>query len=905
VTDPGGGLTEVERTSTSLRWKDPIGAIFEVFINSRGLIRETVAPNGVRTRFDHDAFGNVIRKTDGVGAVTEWAYDYWGRCLWVRDPLGGVESYAYNNRGDRVAVTHADKTLTRYIHDQDGNVVRVDHADSTSTHFVRNGLGKVCEIRRPNGEVNRLRYDREGRLAEAENARGDVYLMRYDNAGRLRSEQAFTGLEKHYRYDAAGQLLEERTNAGDVTSFAYDAAGQLIQRTLPDGTKETFEYDRCGRLIESSTAAGEFAYLRNAVGWIVEEQQTQGSERFSIERTYDEMGNLVRRSTSLGHTVDLEHDACGRAIRVVLDGQTAVAVARDAMGREVARSLPEGGRIQAVYDALGRLAERWVTAPSAHSPAGSRKPEWVGPRPLGATVYQAYRYGPTSELAETWDDALGRRLFEHDPAGQVLGLHRERGEVERYAYDAAGNLFTPGGELREYGPGNRLLKNGDVTYLWDEAGRLLAARDVKGLTTRYTWNSLGLLAAVERPDGMTVELKYDPFARRISKRTLVRAPDGQQRETSRVRFVWDGSELVHEIKRTASEAGDSVVEERTYCFEEDRRAPFAHRDARTAAGHREESPWYYYLTDNLGAPERLVGPAGEVVCELDRSAWGPRVREGGRTTTPLRFPGQYEDEETGLVYNRYRYFDPALARYISADPAGLDGGFNAFEYAGNAPTRFVDPNGLMPFSAVQNAKGENPDDKDFTEPQNRRGAGVDISGKSQGDRSKVEEGQRERYKDPAVTTAVKNAQKARGATQTGDTTCAEVDALHKMAHQIRTEGDAKRKQQNRPQMTDDEVRSELQKRFKNGATIETTNSSGEAMAPCPMCAQIFRELGLHPENIGGDAKGGVIGPNNKQDTKVNKMGKWDGTVTQASEPKHSRKTNVTTTPSSTPPFAGT
>ncbi|WP_437797804.1 RHS repeat-associated core domain-containing protein [Sorangium sp. So ce693] len=372
-----------------------------------------------------------------------------------------------------------------------------------------------------------------------------------------------------------------------------------------------------------------------------------------------------------------------------------------------------------------------------------------------------------------------------------------------------------------------------------------------------------------------------------------------------MRFVWDGGVLVHEIKRVAQVSGDPVVEERTYCFEEARYAPWAHRDTRVAGGRREESPWFHYLNDDVGAPERLVGPAGEVVCELDRSAFGAKVKEGGRTTTPLRFPGQYEDEETGLVYNRYRYFDPALGRYLSADPAGLDGGFNGFDYAGNAPTRFVDPSGLMPFSTVRNAAGNNPEGKDFTDPKNRRGVPGEIEGKSQRERGGPSaEAQRNRYKDPAITEAVKNAQRARDSktTPTGDTTCAEVDALHKMASQIRAEGNAQRTAKGKPEMTNEEVRAELQKRFRNGATIETTNEDGEGMAPCPMCAQIFRELGLHPANIGEDAKGGVIGPNQKKETKVNKMGRWDGTFTQSSQDTNSRRENIRTVRSTTPPF---
>ncbi|WP_438041018.1 RHS repeat-associated core domain-containing protein [Sorangium sp. So ce128] len=904
VTDPAGGVTEVTRTPGVLYWTDPIGATFEVRVEARGLITETVAPNGARTRFLHDAHGNVIQKIDGTGAVTEHVYDTWGRCLSVRDALGHITSYAYNDRGDRVAVRHPDGGVTRYAHDRNGDVVRVDHPDGTSTRFDRGGLHKVCAIRRPNGEVNRLGYDREGRLVRAENARGDAYLMRYDTAGRMVYERTFAGLEKYYRHDMAGQLLHEKTGAGELTEFTYDAAGQLVQRTLPDGATESFEYDHCGHLIAAVTPAGELTFTRNAVGWVVEERQIASGDAFFVRRTYDLMGNVAQRTTSLGHSVAFARDACGRATQVVLDGRVTVGVAHDALGREIARALPDGGRIQVVYDALGRMAQRWVGHP-AQASAGGGRPDWVGPRPPGTTVYQAFRYGACSELVETWDDALGRRLFEHDSAGQILGVRNERGQGERFAYDAAGNLHEPDGERRAYGAGNRLLQKGDTTYAWDESGRLTSARDAEGRLTRYTWNSLGLLAAVEKPDGRVVEHSYDPFARRIGKCTFERAPDGRRREVSSVRFVWDGGVLVHEIKRVAQASGDPIVEERTYCFEEARYAPWAHRDARMAGGRREESPWFHYLNDDVGAPERLVGSAGEVVCELDRSAFSAKVKEGGRTTTPLRFPGQYEDEETGLVYNRYRYFDPALGRYLSADPAGLDGGFNGFDYAGNVPTRFVDPSGLMPFSTVRNAAGNNPGGKDFTDPKNRRGVPADIEGKSQGERGgNTAEQQREKLKDPAITEAVKNAQRAHDPrnTPTGDTTCAEVDALHKMARQVRNEGDAQRTAQGKPKMTDEEVRAALQKRFRNGATIETTNEDGEAMAPCPMCAQIFRELGLHPANIGNDAKGGVVGPNDETETKVNKMGRWDGSITQSSQRKRSRQQNIRTMRSTTPPF---
>ena len=60
---------------------------------------------------------------------------------------------------------------------------------------------------------------------------------------------------------------------------------------------------------------------------------------------------------------------------------------------------------------------------------------------------------------------------------------------------------------------------------------------------------------------------------------------------------------------------------------------------------------------------------------------------------PLRFQGQYCDAETGLHYNRFRYYDPQIGRFTTQDPISLAGGINLYQYAPN-PVQWVDPLGL-------------------------------------------------------------------------------------------------------------------------------------------------------------------------------------------------------------------
>ncbi len=112
---------------------------------------------------------------------------------------------------------------------------------------------------------------------------------------------------------------------------------------------------------------------------------------------------------------------------------------------------------------------------------------------------------------------------------------------------------------------------------------------------------------------------------------------------------------------------------------------------------------YFVHTDHLDTPRMLTDAAGEVAWQADYWAFGEAVVVGSPAVEfNIRFPGQYYDAETGLHYNRFRYYDPSIGRYISADPIGQAGGTNLYDYVGNNPALVADPLGLSPgyFSRV-------------------------------------------------------------------------------------------------------------------------------------------------------------------------------------------------------------
>ncbi|WP_179854676.1 RHS repeat-associated core domain-containing protein, partial [Gilliamella sp. Nev5-1] len=111
---------------------------------------------------------------------------------------------------------------------------------------------------------------------------------------------------------------------------------------------------------------------------------------------------------------------------------------------------------------------------------------------------------------------------------------------------------------------------------------------------------------------------------------------------------------------------------------------------------------YWYQNDHLGTPIALTGSLGDTLYECQYNAYGQIINEtyhqddiDSLPDNPLRFQGQYYDEETGLHYNLNRYYDPFTGRYITQDPLGILGGLNSYQYAGSDPINWIDPLGLI------------------------------------------------------------------------------------------------------------------------------------------------------------------------------------------------------------------
>lgn len=705
VIDPAGGATRIERDrrGNAISVTDACGGVTHHAYDARGLCATIVGPTGGRFAFEHDKHGNRTSATHPNGAVWRWTYDALGRCQSEVDPEGRLTRFSWSPRGDLLSVLHPDGGLSRYEHDGERHLTCIADPEGRTTQLGWGGYHKLVARKIGSGEPVQLRYDREGNLVLARNERGEEHRNTYEVSGLLIEQRTFDGREVRLRHDQAGRVVRIDQGPESLVENTYDAAGQLVMRTSGD-VRETFEYDLRGELVRATRGDDEFTFERDACGRVVREAQVVGGQACSVRTARDAAGLAIGRSTSRGHSLTIERDGFGLRRRTVIDHTHELRHEADPFGRELRRWLPDGGRIETTHAPNGRLASRRAVSPGSNSDGSSRpaglpaEPSWLGREP-GLTGERRYGYDRSGELLHVVEPFGIARVYSYDDATRLLEVTGVEGPHEAFRYDATGNLHeaTPDAPQRHYGPGNRLVRRGEVEYIWDDQGQLIEKRLGPQHSFRYRWTEDGKLASVVRPGGQIVDFRYDPFGRRTQKR--IHASAGGGRLLCRgplieeIRFVWDGDELVHEIHTRAGQSGastDPIVEVRTYGFEDGGFVPLFQR----VSASDERAGLFHCLPDPIGAPEQLVDGRGRVVCLLDRTAWGAAVvRPGAATSAPQRFQGQYADDETGLHYNRYRYYDPVIGLYISPDPLGIEAGLHLYGYGWN-PTHWIDPLGL-------------------------------------------------------------------------------------------------------------------------------------------------------------------------------------------------------------------
>lgn len=717
------------------------------------LTRTTDALEGT-VEYAYDAADNLKRVVDELGRETRYQYDVLNRVVRATDPLGLETDFDYDRVGNLVATTDALGRTTATEYDRlDRPTRQIDALGGVrSTQYDANGnvVARVDEL----GRTTRFEFDALDRPLKTIDPLGGETHFEFDLVGDLRSVTDALGHVTRHFYDPLHREVATVDPLGATTGFAYDLVGNLIGITDPDLNATSFEYDALDRLIRETDALGaarQFAH--DAEGNVVETTDRNGRR---IRNTYDDLNRRIQEEWLDGAGLPIRssqtsYDAAGQLLGAA-DPDSAYAFAYDLGGRvtgvsnagtpgaptvefsyqydaahrRVGRDETVGGVVgpsnRYAFDALDRLTQVTQSGPGAAPKRVDFSYDAAGQvkgasryADLAATILVAatnknydlagrvtgilHSHGAT-ELADysfAYDAAHrlvrmtgpdGPTDYVYDALGQLSDVDHANQDDESFTYDEAGNRTSPGYVT---GADNRLLSDGRFNYAYDAEGNRVARAEIAtGAVTEYTFDYRNRLtsvvnrAAAGGPITFRADYVYDVFDRRIAKSVDGDGDGPAVAETTR--FVLDDAQIALQLN------GAGQVTHRYL---------YADGIDQILADENALGEVLWPLVDHQGTVRDLVDSTGAVVNHIVYDSFGGRVAETDADVDFLfGYTGRELDEETGLMYYRARYYDPAVGRFVSQDPLGFAGGDgNFYRYVGNGPTNATDPWGLYQVDA--------------------------------------------------------------------------------------------------------------------------------------------------------------------------------------------------------------
>ncbi|SQR21188.1 rhsB element core protein RshB [Escherichia coli] len=707
--------------------------------------------SGYVTRYDHDRFGQMTAVHREEGLSQYRAYDSRGQLIAVKDTQGHETRYEYNIAGDLTAVIAPDGSRNGTQYDAWGKAICTTQGGLTRS-MEYDAAGRVIRLTSENGSHTTFRYDVLDRLIQETGFDGRTQRYHHDLTGKLiRSEDE--GLVTHWHYDEADRLTHRTVNGETAEQWQYDERGWLTDIShISEGHRVTvhYGYDEKGRLtgerqtvhhpqteallwqhetrhaynaqglanrcIPDSLPAVE--WLTYGSGWLagmklgdtplvdftrdrLHRETLRSFGRYELTTAYTPAGQLQRQHlNSLQYDRDYTWNDNGELIRISSPRQTR------------SYSYSTTGRLTGVHTTAANLD---IRIPYATDPAGNRLPDpelhpdstlsmWPDNR-IARDAHYLYRYDRHGRLTKKTD------LI---PEG-VIRTDDER--THRYHYDSQHRLVHYTRTQYE----EPLVES---RYLYDPLGRRVAKRvwrrerDLTGWmslsrkpqVTWYGWDG-DRLTTIQN-DRTRIQTIYQPGS--FTPLIRVETATGELAKTQR-------RSLADALQQSGGEDGGSVVfppvlvqmldrlesEILADRVSEESRRWLASCGLTVEQMQNQMDPVYtparkihLYHCDHRGLPLALISTEGTTAWYAEYDEWGNQLNEENphQLQQLIRLPGQQYDEESGLYYNRHRYYDPLRGRYITQDPIGLKGGWNLYTYP-LSPVNSMDPLGLYEFKS--------------------------------------------------------------------------------------------------------------------------------------------------------------------------------------------------------------
>ena len=630
--------------------------------------------------------------------------------------------------------------------------------------------GRMGEIGAPSQtRTTRYGYDLAGQLTEAINDHGSRITLAYDALGQLMGETSLgtngapTSLA--HVYDALGNRIQSTLPTGETVNWLYYGSGHLHQINVDGHLISDIERDGLHREIERTQGALTSRYQYDPLGRLTAQNVLCSPSRRAASNASNAAGAANPRPgawEALGDLRDIANKGQGASVLSRRYRYDPVGNLKEILDQRAGRA----SQMRSYgYDRIGRItgakapntSERFafdpahnLIAPSsgkASSAASSASQGLIKNNRLMVYENKRFKYdthgnliekriGKHTTIALKWD-------VEHQLIESIV-TRNETTQTTSYAYDAFGRRT------------HKTDAFGQTRFTWDGNRLLSETRGHRTLTYLYEPDSFAPLAQLEHGSkphlpqagegrgesgGTTLhdeDTENDSTNPRTQRAVVLQSMQHQQRETKAkiaVSFAAARTSSAHKATTQRTQAALTPAERKALAAQYaglDRAAKpineqTASKDCGVANPTNKPNSWTvrYFHNDHLGTPRELSNNSGEIEWAATYKAWGNTLKveyaqlqvsanENAETEEaihqPIRFQGQYFDNETGLHYNRFRYYDPDVGRFASRDPIGLLGGDNLYQYAPN-PTEWLDPLGLNPWRRKNGQFGKKPGPK--------------------------------------------------------------------------------------------------------------------------------------------------------------------------------------------------
>ena len=734
-TDPAGRRSSVTRDVRGLVTEviDPVGNVTTIEYSPEGWVTKVMNPDGSERSGTYDGEGNLTQTVNETGATTTTRYTVFDQVSEVVLPNGGITRYTYNTQMEPITVTNADGHTWQLSYDLDGSIIKeIDYNGLiTQSHTTPDKLR--LDVTTGAGTMTTL-FDPYGRMTETLDDRGNATAYQWDALGRIH-QVTNQWCTTDYLYDEYGRSLTETTTlySGEshTMAFSYGQLGgvEAITHTLPDGKQvsETPLFDDEGVLRNSTYKLGDTEVASLSFG-VDDTGMRSWAHVGSLVRSfdYDQNSRLVRDRV---HALTPGNNSSNNSYGPV---NTATGL-NDAGSNGSSQHQDEYHAVGVIDRVFTWRADDIITQ--------------ITDQIRG--VETSYDVDPMGRVTRVIHQHAGGTATQNTPR------EKQMGREESYSYSQAGVLtkLHPDTATRwaddvdSYG-GTMPRQVGRTKFTYDKAGRVTQTvtkrLSKKPLVKHFYYDHGTQPVGYEDSDhpGVGWRYLYDGACRRVGKEQI-NTTTGEV--TSRVMFLHEGDVLFGEYHAvnvmdphmvgsavlwptdpgTGEILGQITINTNTTGsmtghgggngyypsgYSEGTGAdnsaddPYSqHNNPNNGDGaggvlgwpqQRVDAVFYSMVCDLAGAPKELIDPAtGEVVGYATYTLFGKR-HWAGMVGTPLLFTGQYEDTESGWVYNRFRYYDPHAGVYNAQDPLGLLANLGTAQGYVTNPVTWVDALGL-------------------------------------------------------------------------------------------------------------------------------------------------------------------------------------------------------------------